>query len=382
MTVLIAGAGIAGVSAAEKLRELSQDVDIILLNAEDRRPYKRTKLSKFLHSGFDKDQFALREPDWADKNRIQLLNGVELESVANKTAALTNGRTINFDSLILAIGTKPRTLADDYYSFRSAAQAEELFSCGLQGKRILIIGNGVMAVELCDQAVKAGAEVAVAAVDGSLMPSLLNDEASVYVRKLAEEAGVEVIKSSRDVLPEKNAGTYSFYSQEYDIVIEAIGMQLDAKLPEALGLKTKNGSIYVNDKQETSVSGIFAVGDCAFNPKVKSRGLWHAAEHDGKAAAYGVLGIEQPQRERLFRLKCEVFGEFFFSINMAESADCFALEDEAPGVYHCLYFRNDVLTAAVMYGQPERAKQYEKAVQQGLSIEDAMLSLALDAEYP
>jgi hypothetical protein len=58
------GAGIAGVKAAEAIRTVDENGSILLLSAEDRLPYKRTKIDKHLYCGFAAAQFSLHPQSW------------------------------------------------------------------------------------------------------------------------------------------------------------------------------------------------------------------------------------------------------------------------------------------------------------------------------
>ena len=107
---VIIGAGIAGVSAARTVREINPDKTILLVNGEDRLPYKRTKVSKHLKSGFQKDQFALYPEEWYQEQQIELLQGSlarDLDPEAHRVT-FDDGSEVEYGKLLLSPGSEPQ----------------------------------------------------------------------------------------------------------------------------------------------------------------------------------------------------------------------------------------------------------------------------------
>ncbi len=78
--VIIIGGGIAGISAAATIAEGGGGQSVLLVNGEDRPPYKRTKISKHVASGFERDEYALHPREWYSANRIEHARSVSLVS--------------------------------------------------------------------------------------------------------------------------------------------------------------------------------------------------------------------------------------------------------------------------------------------------------------
>jgi hypothetical protein len=153
---------------------------------------------------------------------------------------------------------------------------------------------------------------------------------------------------------------------------------------------------------------VFAAGDAAQHPNGTVTHLWHAAQYQGELAARSAVGKHVHHDNPPFRLKCEVFGHYFFSMNVPQlaaathragalpavgaasapnervsfpekkPAEPFDREEEARGsVYRCLYYRNDRLFGVVMVDDRDRAKRYEAAVREGWARGTVHLELPL-----
>ena len=106
--------------------------------------------------------------------------------------------------------------------------------------------------------------------------------------------------------------------------------------------------------------------------------LWHEAEDQGKVAALNALGTQSSYDHLPHRLKCEVFGRYFFSINKPRNALNYQIgEYEDNKFYRCFYFNEDnTVQSIVMVDDKDRAKLYEQAVQESWpreKVEDTFL---------
>jgi NAD(P)H-nitrite reductase large subunit len=123
----------------------------------------------------------------------------------------------------------------------------------------------------------------------------------------------------------------------------------------------------VNQYLQTSNPDIFAAGDVAEHPGGNVTFLWHAAEFQGIVAAENALGGTVPYEQLPFRLKCEVFGQYFFSINKppdSQRAHYTVVENIHNTIYQCFYYQEDILHSVIMVNDKARAKLYEKAVRE------------------
>ncbi len=406
--VVVAGAGIAGFTAAKTLASIGGAVDIVLVNGEDRLPYKRTKISK--NMPFSRDAFSLETDDWYRSNRISLLSGrkvVELD-IGQKRVSLDDGQTIRWDAALLTTGSVSAPLevpgADrvPIHTVWTAADVEHLLDATKGARRILVVGGGVLGVEVCEQFSRMGKEVVFSVSARGVMGRQLNDYASRHLARFIESNGIEIAAGKRvsALEPgrpgETNAGEgiTAILGNErvgVDAVVACTGVRPSVDLAVGAGIDVRRG-ITVNEYLETSAPGVFAAGDVAEHAQGFLSYLWHAAEYQGEiaarnAASYLGLGTQNPRsifENPPFRLKCEVFGQYYFSagvlpgVNTAHAAGITAarrIEEESAyraveqtgsgDRYRLLWYRANRLVGVIMVNDRDRAKTYQKAVREG-----------------
>ena len=383
--VLIVGSGIAGFSAAEKLSE--SGVAVGLVDSERRLPYKRTKISKNIASGFDSEQFALRPDTWYADQKISLITGESIVSLdlAEHRATTDKGGTLDYGRLLIAAGGKPRELAipeglrDRQLFVHSQTDVELLQNRTPAPERILVVGGGVLGTEVAEQLAVAGHSVTFACAGERLMHRHLNEFASQVLLDLFRDSGVVVAMGERiesvEAAEDGIEATISGIAQNFSRVVTCVGIDPIVDLAVSAGMEVNRG-IVVDEQLRCSRDDVWAAGDVAEHPGGVITHLWHAAEHQGRVAADNILGAKRTDTLPPFRLKCEVFGNYFFALNTVSDA-AVSTEERSGNRYRELWFESERLCGAIMIGDGERAKLYEKAVREGWSRDRVALDLSL-----
>ena len=386
--VLILGAGIAGFSAAERLSQ--SGLSIGLVDSERKLPYKRTKISKRIAEGFDPEEFALRPISWYEENNISLITGETVVSldVGSKEATTDVGRSMGFSRLLIATGGRPRALSiapavsERQLLVHSQTDVELLRSTARESERILVIGGGVLGTEVAEQLVTAGHQVTIVCSEDTLMQRHLNESASRLLLDLFRSAGAKVALGEQietmDAAEEGVAVILSGVSQTFARVVTCVGIDPFVDVAARAGVRVNRG-VLVDDQLRCGIDGIWAAGDVAEHPGGVITHLWHAAEHQGRVAADNILGAGRTDGLPMFRLKCEVFGHYFFSLNPI-ALHTVSAEERSGNRYRELLFDSGKLCGAVMVDDGDRAKLYEKAVREGWGREkiDSDLSLGIN----
>mgnify|MGYP000307966637 CR=1 FL=1 len=377
--VIIIGNGIAGFSAAQAVREQSPEKSVLLIGEEDRLPYKRTRLSKSIAVGFEREAFQLQPQEWYAARGIDLLIGCRVTSFATDrhTVTLDDGRVLSWSRLVLATGASPlrldvgRVALPQVLVLRSAAEAERLIAALREAGTACVIGMGVLGVEVAAEMLALGKQVTLVGDCAQLMPRHLNRPTAALLRAEFEARGAKLIFEDRVVDVARGARGLGVTLRRHntlaaDLCVCCLGVAPNLELAQAAGLRVKRG-VLVNERLQTSQPDVYAAGDVAEHPDGRVTGLWHAAEHQGRVAGINAAGGEAVEGGRPFRLKCEVFGRYFFSINKPPDDELsqFEVEESATeGAYRCFYFRDGLLHGVVMADEPDRAKQYEQAVRE------------------
>lgn len=396
---IIVGGSIAGVSAARSIREHDASGAILLVTDEDRIPYKRTKISKNLAAGFDRDAFAMESEQWYREKGIDVLVGDPVEAVdaGGHTVQLRGHGSIAHRKLILAMGASP-FLPDGFgeqadgslYVVRTAADVERLEEALAPVRRAIVVGSGVLGIEVVDQLRRLEKEVVLVGSTQYPLGRRLNDELAESLEALLSENGVELVMGTHAYpLTGSGAATKGQSGtavrrgvstdqglREGDVIIVCAGVRPRVELARDAGLEVDRG-IVVDEYLTTSHPDIYAAGDVAEHPGGYLSYLWHAAELQGEIAGANAAGEARRHDCPPFRMKCEVFDNYFFSMNMPSSEKGYEIVPERDGrLYRCLYYRDGSLQAVLMANDKERAKLYVRAVREGWSRS------AVDRELP
>lgn len=405
--LIIVGSGIAGLTVFEELVTNGYAHSLTLISGEDRLPYKRTKVSKHLSLGFGKDDFAILNQDLAAKPGVQIIAGNPVRSInrEEQRVSLMDGQTLDYDLLILATGVTPRSIGPDAgFPVYTARQAEELAEKMVRANTGLVIGGGILGIEVAEQLVVKGIETTLLSRDPVIMRRELHPRMAAVLQDLLTQNGVGFSQGLVDSLTLDGEGRYWIQGvnarrQEiqiggFDLAVEAVGSVPNVGLAREAGLAVNKG-IVVDSLLRTQDQRIWAVGDCAETVDGYRSHLWHAAESQGRYAARRILDIqahgaslEGSENQRfipgLFRTKCEVFDSYVFSIGLVHR------EDGTQGIWHNLTAREvqggrltdrfwylvfdsqDRIVGINMIGpkdsrDKERSKALQQAVRQGLS---------------
>ncbi len=308
---VIAGASLAGAKAAETLREEGFDGSIVLIGAEDRRPYERPPLSKGYLLGRDEAESAyVHEAGWYSEHDVDLRLGVSVTAIdrAARQVSLSAGEPVSYDKLLITTGATPRRLRvaggdlDGVLYLRSMEDSERLKASLAGGGRVVIAGSGWIGLETAAAAREYGCEVTIVEPEPGALRRSVGPEIGEVFADLHRSHGVTFRFGEGVTEIQGNGGrvnavvTTAGAQLPADLVIVGIGAVPNDALAAAAGLEVDNG-ILADEALRTSDPDIFAAGDVAnaFNPLLGRRirvEHWGNALAGGPAAARSMLGQE------------------------------------------------------------------------------------------
>jgi 3-phenylpropionate/trans-cinnamate dioxygenase ferredoxin reductase subunit len=313
-SVVIVGAGHAGVQAAASLREQGFDGEVVLLSAENALPYQRPPLSKaFLKGEMEIHGLPLRADAHFRDQRIDLRLGVGAKRIdrAAQKIELSDGGRVAYGHLILATGARQRRLnapgvdLPGVFALRDIADATAIRERLGAKPKIVIIGAGFIGLEIAATAASLGAEATVVEIArpmGRAVSPILSDfflrEHAAFGARFKLGVGVTAIEG-RD-----RAETVVLSDGERlsaDMVVVGIGVVAEDALARECGLECDNG-IVVDEHLVTSDPAISAIGDCAHFPhaalglRTRLESVQNAVDQ-GKAVAARLMGKPKPYDE-------------------------------------------------------------------------------------
>ena len=304
--IVIVGAGEAGARAALGQREGGHAGAITLIGDEPHAPYERPPLSKAFVLEEDEPSPTIADARDLGARGIEVRHGARVASLdpARKTLTLTDGESIGYDILVLATGARPRRLSipggEHAQTLRSVEDARRIRAALRGGARTIIIGGGLIGLELAASGRKLGCEVSVIEAAARI---LTRGVPEVFARRLAERhraEGVHLFEGCGLIAIERRGAAFDVrlangQTLEADFVTAGVGAEPNVELARAAGLAIDNG-ITVDENLRTSDPDIFAVGDCANFPLLAFGGrrirleAWRNAFDQGAHVAKAILG--------------------------------------------------------------------------------------------
>jgi 3-phenylpropionate/trans-cinnamate dioxygenase ferredoxin reductase component len=308
---VIVGAGLAGASAAETLREEGFDGEVHLIGAESRLPYIRPPLSKGYLRGQERFEDALVKPaEFYAAHHIELRLGADVTRIAarEKQVELEGGERIAYDRLLVTTGGRNRRVPwpgadlEGVLQLRTVEESDRIRSAGQAGRRVVVVGLGFIGSEVTASLRQLGAQVT--AIDGHRAPlaHVLGDEVGRVLADIHREKGVELILED-GVAAFEGAGrvervrTRNGRVLECDAVVVGIGILPNSDILQAAGAATDNG-VLVDEHCRTSLPDVYAAGDVANSQHPLFGRIrvehWNNGQRQGQAAARSMLGSAQP----------------------------------------------------------------------------------------
>jgi len=380
--LVILGAGIAGLTAAEEARRQSADVGITLVSREMSLPYFRLNLTRFLAGEVAESDLLIQHQNWFDAQKIEYLAG-EAHTIDRDKQKITlrDGRQLEYDRLILSNGAHPfippipGTNRDGVTVLRTLENARKLIGSLQPGCRAVCIGGGLLGLETARALQQRGARVTVLEGFDWLLPRQLPPKAAellkthLYSQQMDIECGIQVKEFTGD---EAVHGVLLENGSEIpaDIVILATGVRPNSYLARVCGLKVQTG-VVVNDRLFTSDKNILAAGDVTEHHG-QVYGIWPASYAQGLVAGANAIGgdMEFPGIPMTNRIK--VLDVDLFSIGQIQLTDASSrlFEVKEDGSYRGLVCHDGQIVGAILYGDMQLTVLMQKAVEQGQRIQE------------
>jgi NADPH-dependent 2,4-dienoyl-CoA reductase/sulfur reductase-like enzyme len=281
--------------------------EVVLISDESCEPYEKPPLSKAVLTGKAMPQDApIAGPKGVAGAGVTLtcarIKGIDRAGRAVLTEA---GEHIGYDALVLATGSLNRVLpmfpADrpGIYYLRTESEALALKAHLNLSKSLILIGGGVVGLEIAASAAELGLKVTVIEIAPRILARVCDEETSAVVAQRHRDHGVDIrtgtMTTGLQTLPDGKLAvtTKDGPTISADLIVVGAGAVPDDALAKAAGLDVKDG-IVVADRGRTSDPAIYAAGDCTRFPgphgPVRLENWRHAQEHGalvGRNAAGG-----------------------------------------------------------------------------------------------
>jgi NAD(P)H-nitrite reductase large subunit len=307
---VIVGSGIAGLAAAEALRERDRQATITMVSEEKHDFYSRPGLANLLRGDIPERQLAVRTRDELRALNINRVNARALQlDWSRQELTLPGGRRIRYHRLLLATGALavppafPGADLAGVVKLDGLDDARQILKLARRAKAGVVIGGGITALELVEGLMKRGVRVHYFLRGDRYWSDVLDESESRLILDRLRHEGVAIhlqtqIKQAHGargqlMAVETQAGVHI----PCQMLAVAIGVRPRVDLARQAGLKVEKG-VVVNQFLECSVPGVYAAGDVAevFDPirgKASLDVLWPTALAQGRVAGANMAGERQ-----------------------------------------------------------------------------------------
>ncbi|MFF7103367.1 NAD(P)/FAD-dependent oxidoreductase [Streptomyces nigra] len=383
-SVVVAGAGMAGVQTAVALREKGFTGTITLIGAEPHQPYDRPPLSKAVllgtaeGSAFDVDFEALG---------VELRLGREVLGVRTADHVLdTEAGPVPYDVLVLATGAEPLRLpgtegVPGVHLLRTLDDAERLRPVLARQHDVVVVGAGWIGAEFTTAAREAGCAVTVVEAAERPLAGALPAEVAAPMAAWYADSGAVLRTSTRVERVEPGEVVLDDGTRvPAGAVVVGIGARpATAWLTGSDIALGAHGEVLADDRLRTSAPDVYAVGDCASFPSGRygERLLvhhWDNALQGPRTVAADILGEAAAPYDPVPYFWSEQFGRFVQYAGHHPGADTLLWRGDPAGpAWSVCWLRAGRLTALLAVGRPRDLAQGRRLIEAGTPMDATLL---------
>jgi NADPH-dependent 2,4-dienoyl-CoA reductase/sulfur reductase-like enzyme len=366
---IIIGAGPAGVIAAETIRKHAAQDDITVIGDEKEAPYSRMAIPYLLIGNVGEQGTHLRRSPThlADKKITLLHDTVKLVDAKAKTLALGSGKTVGFDKLLIATGSRPVKPpipgmdVAGVHNCWTLADARKIMALAKPDARVLQMGAGFIGCIILEALAARGVKLTVVEMGDRMVPRMMGPTAGGMIKDWCEAKGVEVFTGTKVEAIEAGSpiGVRLSNGQhvQVDLVISATGVKPAIAFLENSSITCLQG-VLTDEHMQTNVPGIYAAGDCAeafdkisnttivsaIQPNAADQALVAAMNMVGKPAV--LKGVTQINVLDTLGMISTSFGNW----QGVKDGEYVELTDKAAGRHLSLQFDKDVMVGCNSVG--------------------------------
>lgn len=373
----IIGAGVAGSTAAQAVRETDPEGEIRVFTQEPYAFYTRIRLPELIAGRVAPERLILKGEAWFRENRIDLHVGERVTEVRKDPLTVVSSKgTYPADRILLATGGHafvpplPGSDLEGVFTLRTIDDALRIAQRAKEAKKAVVIGGGLLGLEAGNGLRLLGLEVGVAEVAERLLPRQTDPQGAIILRGTMERMGFEfhLGARSKEIQGEGGVARHLLLGDgralEADLFLISAGVRPYLDLARQLDLEIGLG-IKVNDRMETSVPGIYAAGD-AVEHRGLYYGIWPAAEEQGRVAGVNMASGQATYEGTVMSNKLKVAGIELVSageIDPEGKLESEVVSDPVRGVYRKVVYRDDTLVGCILIGDATGQKKILQAIE-------------------
>lgn len=381
---VVIGGSIAGVNCVEGIRSVDPDGDITVVSGERFSNYSRPLISYYLEGKTDLDRIRYHGADFFTRNRCTLMQDVRADALDAdaKTVTLSNGRTLSYDALCVAVGSSPFVPAfpgletvPARFGFQTLEDALSLEKAVTPDTRVLIIGGGFIGLKCAEGLTGRVHSITVCDLAAHVLSSILQPDCAGMVERNLEDHGVRLcMGDSVERFEGNTAHLKSGAEFPFDVLVLAIGTRPNSALISQAGGKTNRG-ILIDSRCTTSLPCVYAAGDCCESSDITSGEYGLLAILPNAAIQGHCAGVNMAGGEEVFDKGLRMNSIGFFGQHIMTAGTYYG-PDQGGEVYtefsdhHCkkLFSKDGFLTGFILIGNVERTGIYTSLIRERIPL--------------
>ena len=410
--IAIIGNGIAGTTAARHIRKLDSNARITLISAETEHFFSRTALMYVYMGHMRYKDIKPYEDQFWKKNRIQLVfDYVESIDTQNKSLQLKAGGKLNFDRLLLATGSVTNVppwegtglkKVQGLYSWQDVEELERNTEPWgeeqIQTRHAVIIGGGLIGVELAEMLRTRDIDVTMLVREGRYWGNVLPEEEARMVEREIERHGVRIL-TNRNVkaLEGDESGAVIAVCLEdgerlkCDLVGITTGVKPNVEFLEGSGIETDKG-ILVDEYLQTNVQDVYSAGDCAqikdpVEGHLSIEPIWYTGRMMGEVAACNLVGKKEAYQPgpwfnsaKFFNIEYQNYGRVPAEENDAIQFFTWQSEKRKKLLKVAFHKTSNKFLGINLFGIRMRHEKFDKWLREGATVQEVLSGLR-DADF-
>lgn len=385
--LVVIGNGMAGISAVEQILKLTTKFDITVFGSEPHPNYNRIMLSYVLEGSKTMDDIVLNDLNWYKEHGITLHMGTTVERIdaEAKEVVADNGQRVPYDKVLIATGSTsfilpiPGSDKEGVVGFRDIADCEQMLQAANTYKTAAVIGGGLLGLEAAKGLVQLGMDVTVVHLMEDLMERQLDHQAAGMLQAELERQGIKFKMGAQttELLGDNRVRGLRFADGTElpaEFVVMAVGIKPNVAVAKASGMEVNRG-IVVNDYMQTSLEGVYSVGECTEHRGI-CYGLVAPLFEQGNVMAKHISGVDTPPYEgSVVSTKLKISGVDVFSTGEfidGPEHTVIANKDDWKRTYKKILLKDGKLVGAVLFGDITESAELQKLIKQGAEMTDEL----------
>lgn len=309
-SIVIIGNGVAGITCARNIRK-GCNSPITVISAETDYHFSRTALMYIYMGHMRYEDTKPYEDSFWKKSRINLLNRfvTHIDS-AKKQISFSNGEYLNYEILVLALGSKPNKFGwpgqdlkgvQGLYSYQDLQLIEENTK---QVKHAVVVGGGLIGVEMVEMLKSRNISVTFLVREKNFWNIVLPAEEAKIIENHIHEHDVDLRLDTelKEIISDENGKVKAIVTSKGGVInCEFVGLTVGVSpnidFVKGSEINTDRG-ILVDEYFETNIKDIYAIGDCAqfinpINGRRPIEQVWYTGRMHGETLAHAIATCEK-----------------------------------------------------------------------------------------